>query len=262
MGPERAALPGPLQPVTATVVATGAVAVVFAPLRDRLQRLVNRLLYGDRDEPYRALTLLGRRLEAALPEREVFPTVVATIANALRVPYAAVEVGRDGQFRVAAEHGRPPTNRNGLVHVPLTHGGEENGRLSVARRGPARGVLRGRPGVTGGPGWQVGAAVHTEGLAAALQRSRERLVLAREEERRRVGRDLHDGIGPQLAALSMTVETARDLVAVDPSRAEQLLTDLLTRTEQAVTEVRHEIRQPRPSFFIWLTNLPIIPRAR
>jgi signal transduction histidine kinase len=109
---------------------------------------------------------------------------------------------------------------------------------------------------------QVGAAVHTEGLAAALQRSRERLVLAREEERRRVGRDLHDGIGPQLAALSMTVETARDLVAVDPSRAEQLLTDLLTRTEQAVTEVRHEIRQPRPSFFIWLTNLPIIPRAR
>jgi signal transduction histidine kinase len=72
-------------------------------------------------------------------------------------------------------------------------------------------------------------------------------VVAREEERRRVGRDLHDGLGPQLASLSMKVETARDLIATDPGQAIELLSELLNQTESAVADIRrvaHKLRPP------------------
>jgi signal transduction histidine kinase len=89
----------------------------------------------------------------------------------------------------------------------------------------------------------IQAAEHAARLSVDLQRSRERLVLAREEERRRIGRDLHDGLGPQLAGVAMTVEAARDLIGVDDDRAEQLL----DRADAAVQEVRRIAHLLRPS---------------
>ncbi|MDQ3375300.1 MAG: sensor histidine kinase [Actinomycetota bacterium] len=92
---------------------------------------------------------------------------------------------------------------------------------------------------------QIGVAVHAARLAeeaihlsADLQRSRERLVMAREEERRRLRRDLHDGLGPQLASLSMKAEAARDLLPEGPARSDALLEDITAQTQEAVTDVR------------------------
>jgi signal transduction histidine kinase len=82
-------------------------------------------------------------------------------------------------------------------------------------------------------------------LTADLQRSRERLVSAREEERRRLRRDLHDGLGPQLASLVLKLETARNRMADDPQAA-ALLTDLSARTQEAVADIRRLVYALRP----------------
>jgi signal transduction histidine kinase len=100
---------------------------------------------------------------------------------------------------------------------------------------------------------QIGVAVHAMRLgeeavrlSADLQRSRARLVTAREEERRRLRRDLHDGLGPQLAGLTMTAEAARDAIADNPARAEALLDGLIEQTQEAVADVRRVVYALRP----------------
>ncbi len=100
---------------------------------------------------------------------------------------------------------------------------------------------------------QIGVAAHAARLteeavrlSADLQRSRERLVNTREEERRRLRRDLHDGLGPQLASLTMKAEAARDLIAVDTVRAETLLSSLIDQTQSAVADVRRLVYALRP----------------
>ena len=82
-------------------------------------------------------------------------------------------------------------------------------------------------------------------LTADLQRSREQLVLAREEERRRLRRDLHDGLGPQLAGLALKLETLRNRLNGDPL-ADSLLADLAKQTQNATADIRHLVYELRP----------------
>ncbi len=91
----------------ASLLATGIVAVAFAPLRERLQRGINRLMYGELDDPYRVLSRLGRRLEAALEPAAVSPTIVETVAGALRLPYAAIAMRGEDGFEISASYGIP-----------------------------------------------------------------------------------------------------------------------------------------------------------
>jgi signal transduction histidine kinase len=92
---------------------------------------------------------------------------------------------------------------------------------------------------------QAGVAAYAVRLTADLQRSRERLVLAREEERRRLRNDLHDGLGPQLASLTLKIQTARLRLAHDPL-ADTLLTELVARTQAAVADIRRVVYDLRP----------------
>ncbi|MGH3147092.1 MAG: sensor histidine kinase, partial [Rubrobacter sp.] len=100
--------------------------------------------------------------------------------------------------------------------------------------------------------------VHAVRLTADLQRSRERLVTAHEEERRRLRREFHDGIGPQLAALTLKIETARNRLSHDPA-ADVLLSDLATRARSAVADVRGAVHDLRPPT---LDELGLIPALR
>ncbi|WP_138731454.1 GAF domain-containing sensor histidine kinase [Modestobacter excelsi] len=237
-----------------TVVAVVLVVAVVPALRGWLQRGVDRLVYGDRADPYRALSLLGRRLEAALTPATALTTVVAAVADALHVPFVAVESVTSTGFETSAAHGRPPSSLASLTYVPLVHAGETVGRLTLAGRSGRLELAPGDLRVLQDLARQVGIALHAvqageqaRRLSEDLQQSRERLVMAREEERRRIGRDLHDGLGPQLAGLTMTAEAARDLIGVDDDRAQHLLNGLLEQTDAAVHEVRriaHELRPP------------------
>jgi signal transduction histidine kinase len=88
--------------------------------------------------------------------------------------------------------------------------------------------------------------VHAVRLAADLQSSRERLVTRREEERRRLRRDLHDGLGPTLASFALKLDVARKLVRPRPGDAEQVLSRLKDQTQDTVRDVRHLVYGLRP----------------
>jgi signal transduction histidine kinase len=233
-----------------SLLAAGMVAVLFAPLRTRLQRGVNHLMYGERDEPYKVLSRLGERLEATLAPEAVLPTAVRTVREALKVPYVAVDLARDGVFETAAAAGEPVPDSQSF---PLVYGGEKIGRLVLGPRTGEEAFSPADRRLLGDLVHQIGVAAHAVRLtdeairlSADLQRSRGRLITAQEEERRRLRRDLHDGLGPQLAGLTMTAEAARDLISTDPERAEELLGDLMERAQGAVSDVRTLVYALRP----------------
>src|SRR5215208_4424241 len=97
-----------------SLLATGLAAVLFQPLRNRLQRGVNRLMYGERDDPYAVISRLGRSLEATLAPEAVLPTVVQTIAQALKLPYAAILLKDDIGYRTTAAYGSPTAEPEAL----------------------------------------------------------------------------------------------------------------------------------------------------
>ena len=158
------------------LLATGLVAVLFAPLRSRLQRGVNRLMYGERDEPYAVLSRLGQRLDATLAPEAALWTIVETVAQALKLPYAAITLERDGEYATAAEHGTPVSEQ---IVLPLLYQGAPVGRLVLAPRASREGFSTADQRLLDNLARQAGAAAHAVRLTAALQRSRERLVTAR-----------------------------------------------------------------------------------
>jgi signal transduction histidine kinase len=242
----------------ASLLATGLVAVMFAPLRDRLQRAVNRLMYGHRDDPYMVLSGLGERLETTLAPNAVLPTIVESVAQALKLPYVAITLKRntEGESVKVAEYGKKSVGEP--LIVPLSYQQETVGELILSPRSPGESFSNSDLKLLGDLAHQVGVAAHGVRLSADLQRSRERLVTAREEERKRLRRDLHDGVGPQLAALTLKLETARNLLSHDPKTA-ALLAELSERARATVSDVRRSVRALRPPA---LDELGLVPALR
>src|SRR5215207_750095 len=226
-----------------SLLATGLVALLFQPLRSRLQRGVNQLMYGERDDPSAVTSRLGRRLEATLAPEAVLPTVVETIAQALKLPYAAILLKEGEGFRSAAAYGSPTAEPEALA---LVYQREEIGRLVIAPRAPGEQFSTGDRRLLEDLARQAEVAVHAVRLTADLQGSRERLVTTREEERRRLRRDLHDGLGPTLASFALKLDAARKLVRRKPEDAEVLLSRLKEHTQDTVTEVRRLVYGLRP----------------
>ena len=238
-----------------SLVAAGLVAVLFQPLRERLQRAVNRLTYGERDEPYAVLSRLGRRLEATLAPDAVLPAIVETVAAAFKLPYAAITLKQDERFVVAAAHG-PPVGA--LLRLPLIYRGETVGELLLAPRAPGEAFGPADRRLLDDLARQAGVAAHAVRLTADLHHSRERLVTAREEERRRLRRDLHDGLGPRLSSLALQLAAARNRVADDPVAAD-LLANLKAQTHEAVADIRRLVYALRPPA---LDELGLVPAIR
>jgi signal transduction histidine kinase len=233
-----------------SLLAAGLVAVLFAPLRARLQRSVNHLMYGERDEPYTVLSRLGQRLESTLAPDAVLPTVVRTVAEALHLPYAAVELERDGTFEIAATAGNSVGDP---VRLPLVYGGETVGRLVLESRAGDESFSPSDLRLLDDLVHQISVAAHAVRitdeavrLSADLQRSRERLVKTREEERRRLRRDLHDGLGPTLGSLPMKLDVVDDLLERDPTAARNLLHGLKWQAQSAVADIRRLVYELRP----------------
>jgi two-component system NarL family sensor kinase len=225
-----------------SILAAGLVAILFQPLRIRLQRSVNRLMYGQRDEPYAVLSHLGWRLESTLAPEDALSTIVDTVVQALKLPYAAIALRRDGKFVTAAEHGH---SSGEFVVLPLVYQSEEVGRLVVTPRTPGEAFAPADKRLLDDLAHQAGAAAHAARLTADLQSSRERLVNAREEERRRLRRDLHDGLGPTLGGLTLGLDTARSMIT-GKSSAEELLVRLKEESQEAVSDVRRLVYGLRP----------------
>ncbi len=252
-----------------SLLATAIVAVLFQPLRNLLQRGVNRLMYGERDDPYAVLARLGSRLEATLVPEKVLPTIVDTVAQALKLPYVAIALIPEQQQligtatrtagervvlgeqegEIVASSGTPAPD---LLRVPLVYQAETVGYLLLAARsGDTFGKADSR--LLADLARQAGVAVyavrlttHLQHLTMSLQQARERLVTTREEERRRLRRDLHDGLGPALASLTFKVDAARNLLTQDSARAEMLLAGVRQQAQDAITDIRQLVHNLRP----------------
>jgi two-component system NarL family sensor kinase len=244
-------------------ITTGLVAVLFQPLRARLQRGVNRLMYGERDDPVAVLSRLGERLEGTVLPEAVLPGLVETVAQALKLPYVAIALDRNERRKTKDEGSssvlRPSSSREepdivasyGLpmgecVHLPLVYQAETVGYLVVGLRAPGESFGPADQVLLENIARQAGAAVRAVQLTTDLQRSRQRLVTAREEERRRLRRDLHDGLGPVLASQGLKLAAIRQLVGRDLAAAEQLLDEVMAQTEATVAEVRRLVYALRP----------------
>jgi signal transduction histidine kinase len=234
-----------------SLVAAALVAVLFQPLRQRLQRGVNRLMYGERDTPNKVISRLGQRLETTLAPDAVLPTIVETVAQALKLPYAAITLQQDGEFVPAASYGQAP--KGDLVRLPLVYQNEQIGELRLAPRAPGetftsadRALLNDLARQAGIAASAVRLTIDLQRLAGELQHSRTQLVTTREEERRRLRRDLHDGLGPALGSLTLQLDTARNLFKSDPPAADALLVDLKTQVQTAIADIRRLVYELRP----------------
>lgn len=225
------------------LLATGLVAVLFQPLRERVQRAVNHLFYGRRDEPLDALARLGRRLETAIAPDVVLPTLVETIAHTLNLPYVAIRLRTADGARAVAEHGK---RVSGVVRLPLTYQGQAMGDLIAGPRAPSDPFSAADHRLLQQIAMQAGPAVHAVQLTAALQASRRELVTAREEERRRLRRDLHDGLGAALAGLHLQAGAVRRLIEDDPQAAEAMIDEFRGDIRSAIEEIRRLVYALRP----------------
>lgn len=225
------------------VAAAVAAAASFQPLRALVQRTVDEVFYGDRLRPYEAMNRIGRQLEHAVLPDTVLPGVLVAVTDALRLPYAAVELLDESGWSMAAEHGQPAGT---VEEFPMTYQAEQVGRLLVSPRAPGQPLDVSDRRLLVDLARQIGVAAHAVRATLALQRSRAALVSAREEERRRLRRELHDGLGPTLAGVTLGLHAARSQVISAPDQADHLLENLEAQAEQAVADVRRVVYGLRP----------------
>ncbi|MBA2284389.1 MAG: hypothetical protein H0W02_02795 [Ktedonobacteraceae bacterium] len=230
-----------------SLLATGIVALLFQPLRNYLQHGADRLLYGQRKEPYKVLSRLGKRLEGTFAPEEVLSTIVQTIALALKLPYTAISLkqAEDSSFRIAVSYGQI-AEKNEISRFPLKYQGEHIGMLELAPRTPGDTFTQTDIHLLEDLARQAGVAAHAVRLTLDLQRARENLILAREDERDRLSRDLHDGGLSPLNALTLKLGSARTLIQRDPTGAEQQLKEAESILQRTVSAVRQVVRSLRP----------------
>jgi two-component system NarL family sensor kinase len=221
----------------------GLVAFAAQPLVSLAHRRLDTRLFGDLDDPYRVLTRLARRLETtALPE-DVLPGVVETVATALRLPYVAVELESQTGPVVVASTGQ----LNGsMTRLPLVHQAERIGYLVLGTRARGERLTTDDLRLLRDLARQIGVAARAVQLVHDLERSRAMLVMARDEERSRLQRNLHDGLGPMLAGINLAVQAARNLLTADPAEADAVLARVVTESRTATDDVRRLVYGLRP----------------
>ncbi|MEV5560059.1 histidine kinase [Nonomuraea wenchangensis] len=220
---------------SAGLVAALVAGALFHPVRVGLQGAADRLFGIERD-PYRLADRVNRRVQEAPGPAEALASAVAATRRALRAPGVSVEVvlpgGRSRRF-ADGEVGASPTV------LPLEWQGTSMGRLLVAGEPRDRALLDMLAR-------QLAEVAHAVRLSADLRRSRERMLLTREEERHKLRRDLYDGLGPTLTELALSADEARISLAGGPEAVDPLLTRMRRRMTEAIVEVRELVYGLRP----------------
>jgi signal transduction histidine kinase len=223
-----------------SLVAAALVAVLLVPLRDRLQALVDRVVYGARRDPLGAVRQIGASVSFA--NNDPLATVVASVAAALRARYVAII---DSNGDVAAAVGTA-ASEGAFVH-PLAVGGEQLGRLVV---GPAAGESALSPAdlrLVETLAVPVAVVAHSVRLTEQLAAIHQRALTATHEERARIRRDLHDGLGPSLSGVALGLEAVESALPDDTATAAELTSRIRIEVGVAVEEVRRIIEALRPA---------------
>jgi two-component system NarL family sensor kinase len=214
-------------------------AVIFNPVRVWLQRRVDRLFYGSRQDPVRALAEVGSRLGADAYGSSGFEGALAALCETLRIPAAAIHLNGT----VLAGVGEPSSEP---YIQPLRRGTTEVGELLVSPRIGERRLPKADQHIVALLADPLAVAVQATQLAGELVESRADLITAREEERQRLRRDLHDGLGPALTGVMLKAAAARRLATNEPAKSVDLLRELERNIAVAIADVRELVDELRP----------------
>lgn len=224
--------------VVSLVLASVLTALLVQPLQLGLQKAVNRLFYGDRDDPYRVMQALQDKLSQPREPQVLLQEALDVLRLTLKLPHASIHF-LNGE---TLESGMPWGPQQGFSMVVQ---GEQVGELRVSGRG--KGQLQSRDvTLLQDLSTQLARAAHALQLQKQLQQAREQRVLATEEERKRLRRDLHDGLGPALAGLGLKLEAARLQAKLRPEMLENTLSQLKTDSQELVQDVRRLVYDLRP----------------
>jgi two-component system NarL family sensor kinase len=238
---------GGRRPIIGVLGVVGALAATtLHPLQVVLRGVVDALLFGERPDP------LGAASHVVDHIGDDPVLALRAIREALVLPYAALRV--DGSE--LARSGVPVTHTRTL---PLALGGRAAGELEVGLRAGDLGLSQGDEHVLRLVAPLLAQTLRAMALTVDVQTSREQTVTALEEERRRLRRDLHDGLGPRLSGIAFTSDAARNTLRDDPDQADALLRSLRTETTTAIREIRHLVYGMRPPA---LDELGLVPALR
>lgn len=236
------------------VVATGLVAVTLQPVRTRVQLALDRWVFGDRDEPYRALADMSRRLGAGQGD-DPLAVVAEAVRSSLQVPSVAIE-WRDAEgLPVIVARAADQRATGGEWREIVLYDGREIATLVVSLPEGEDGLGSAEQRLLRDLAGAAGAVVQSALYAGEIARSRDHLVRAREEERRRLRHDLHDGLGPTLASVAMGLDAAATKLADDADLA-ALLRDLDHALQDAIADIRLLVQGLRPPA---LDDLGLVP---
>lgn len=215
----------------------------YGPLRTWAAAAVRRLLVGRRGDRYDVVAGLAARLEESGDVHAQLPALAAAVAHAFKLGFVRVEVLAPGGGTSSATHGTEPVATR---EVPIRYGEEEVGRLVLPARGVRSMLSRRDQELLFDVVRQAAMAVRSARLAEDLQASREQLVLAREEDRRRIRRDLHDGLGPVLGGVAMRLDAVGNALTSDPALARQMVAQSRRDITDALADVRRLVHGLRP----------------
>ncbi len=241
-----------------SIVATAIVAVAFQPVRERLQKVANRLVYGKRATPYEVLSQFSERVAETYGAEEALPRMARVLAEGTGAERADVWLRAGALLRPAASWPERsggteepvPTRDDALPHlpgdqtVPVRHQGELLGALTVTKR-QGESLTPIEQKLLDDLAHQAGLVLKNVGLTAELlarlddlRASRQRLVAAQDEERRRLERNLHDGAQQNLVAIKVKLGLAEMLAEKDPEKAKALVAELKADTDEALETLR------------------------
>jgi signal transduction histidine kinase len=244
------------------LLATAIVAVAFQPLRDGVSRLANRLVYGERRTPYEVLSRFGSRAALSYSAEEVLPQLAALLRNATGAERAEAWLRVGSEIRRAAvdpasiepsgiqvERELLPALPGADYSVPVRDGEELLGALAITKRRGDR-VTPAESKLLDDIASQAALVLRNLRLVEELRASRERIVRAQDEERRRVERNLHDGAQQRLVALSLLLGRARAAEQGSNSMAGEVLATAEGELRAALSELRELAQGIHPTILV------------
>jgi signal transduction histidine kinase len=221
------------------------VVIITTPRVSRWLRVgINDLIYGQHDDAFALISQVNPHISAMNLPHTILPTIAATIAQTLKLPYVELEA-QSGDTPIINTVGTLPSGAT-IERLPLLYHDIKIGELRVAARRSDESLSQSDLTVLQDLARQVGIALYAAQLTDDLQRARIRLVTAREEERRRIRRDLHDGLGPSLANFAMQLEQARENLPAEAVESSTILAHLTLQAQNTITDVRRLVYDLRP----------------